>query len=128
MPEQLTIEQRQALEIVYAYAADQMRAGKSPDTIKQKLIENGMDRHGAAIVVRNLLRMQETVYRNAARKRMLSGLFWGFVGVVIALLTFLAVESGGLYVIAWGTLAFGMLQFAQGLTRYRQHCVVNAES
>jgi hypothetical protein len=121
MAEPLTGDQREALEIVYAYAADKMTAGESPDAIKQKLIENGMDRQGATIVLRNLVRMQEMVYRNAARKRMLSGLLWGFVGVVIALLTFVAVQSGGMYVIAWSILAFGVAQFAQGFARYRQH-------
>lgn len=128
MAEQLTTEQREALEVVYAYAADQMSSGKSLHTIKQKLIENGMDRQGAAIVIRNLVQMQETVYRNAARKHMLSGVFCGFVGVVIALLTFMAVQSGGMYVIAWVILAFGIVQFTQGLARYRQYGVVKAKS
>jgi hypothetical protein len=114
---QLTPEQ--LVEAVYGYAADLMRSGASPATIKQNLMDRGLDEDAAATVVRNLTEARSKAVheakREAGKKNMLYGALWCIGGTVVTVGTMMAAKGGGSFVIAWGAIVFGGLQFIWGV-------------
>jgi hypothetical protein len=50
-------------------------------------------------------------------KDMLYGALWCIGGIVVTAATYSAAQNGGSYVIAWGTILFGGIQFLKGLFR-----------
>jgi hypothetical protein len=56
--------------------------------------------------------------RTLAQKRMIFGALWFMGGMLVTLFTYLTAASspsGGTYVVAWGAIVFGALQFVRGL-------------
>ena len=53
-----------------------------------------------------------------ARKNMISGALWCIGGIIVTAATYSASSSGGSYIIAWGAILFGALQFIQGVYQY----------
>jgi len=56
--------------------------------------------------------------RTVAEKRMLRGALWCIGGILVTGITYLAASGpgGGTYVVAWGAIVFGAIQFFRGLT------------
>ena len=55
-----------------------------------------------------------------AQKDMLYGALWCIGGIVVTALTYSAAsEQGGTYVIAWGAILFGAIQFLRGAAARR---------
>ncbi len=53
------------------------------------------------------------------RKNMLYGALWCIGGIVVTTVTYSNASSGGgTYIVAWGAILFGALQFLQGLYQY----------
>jgi ribosomal protein S27E len=48
-------------------------------------------------------------------KNLLSGALWCIGGIVVTIATYAAAEPGGTFIIAWGAILFGGLQFLEGL-------------
>lgn len=48
-------------------------------------------------------------------KHILFGALWAGGGAVVTLATYSAAEGGGTYIIAWGAIGFGALEFLYGL-------------
>jgi hypothetical protein len=109
----------QAVEAVYRFAAAQLQAGVAPATIRSNLIEKGLSDEGADIVVRNLQQLQARAHREAGQKDMLYGALWCIGGIVVTAVSYSAAASagGGTYVITWGAVVFGAIQFFRGLAR-----------
>jgi hypothetical protein len=53
--------------------------------------------------------------RTAAEKRMLNGALWCGGGVFVTMLSYALAANGGTYIVAWGAIVFGGVQFFQGL-------------
>ena len=49
------------------------------------------------------------------KKNMLYGALWCIGGIVVTAATYDAAEPGGAYVVAWGAIVFGAIQFFRGL-------------
>jgi hypothetical protein len=49
------------------------------------------------------------------RKNMISGALWCIGGIIVTVATLNAASNGGTYIIAWGAILFGAVQFIQGL-------------
>jgi hypothetical protein len=64
------------------------------------------------------LTLQLKAQREAAKKRMMAGALWTIGGLVITAITYVAAEGGGTYVIMWGAMVFGVIQFFRGLSQY----------
>jgi hypothetical protein len=108
----------QAIRAVYNYAAELMKDGLSGPQIESHLIEKGLDQQAAAIVVRNLAELRTNAYKEAGKKNMLYGALWCIGGTVVTVITLAAASGGGTYVIAWGAIIFGGIQFLRGLYQY----------
>jgi hypothetical protein len=53
--------------------------------------------------------------RAAANRNMLVGGLWCVGGIVVTVVTLVSASGGGTYVVAWGAIIFGAIQFFRGL-------------
>jgi hypothetical protein len=100
---------------IYHFAIEQMRAGVAPAEVEQSLVRCGLSTEAAAAVVGDLKRARSEALREAGRKNMRYGAMWCVGGVVVTVLTLQAAAGGGQFVIAWGAILFGAIQFFRGL-------------
>lgn len=60
--------------------------------------------------------LEEPVADNSdAAKDIIVGLLWCIGGIVVTMVTYNNASNGGTYVIAWGAILFGGIQFLKGL-------------
>lgn len=50
-----------------------------------------------------------------ANRNMIFGALWFIAGIAVTYFTYKAAEGGGTYIIAWGAILFGAIQFLKGL-------------
>ncbi len=112
------LSEEQIVQAVYAFAAEQMKNGLSPQHIQSMLVEKGLDQDFAATVVSNLTRLRSEAIREAGKKDMLYGALWCIGGIIVTAMTYSAAAPGGTYVVAWGAILFGAIQFFRGLLRF----------
>jgi hypothetical protein len=116
MTEQIQDEQAQA---VYAHAMMLMNIGVSDQEIYKYLIEQEFDAEAASLVVSNLAEIREKQKRVQGKKSMLFGALWCIGGTVVTVATYISAASeGGTYVITYGAIVIGAIQFFQGLFHY----------
>jgi hypothetical protein len=61
------------------------------------------------------------VTREVAQRNMVSGALWCIGGILVTCISYSAVSSsGGTYLITWGAIIFGAIQFFQGLGQYQE--------
>ena len=108
--------EQEIVDAVYGFAAEQMKNGVPPQQIKSLLVERGLDQDSAAVVVSNLSEMRAKAVREAGNSDMLYGALWCIGGIVVTVATMSAASGGGTYVVAWGAIVFGGIQFFRGLT------------
>lgn len=115
--EELTEEEM--VQAIYAFAAEQMQQGAPPNAIEKALIEKGLDQESASTVVANLSQMRDEANVKSGKKNMIFGALWCVGGAVITAATYSAASAeGGTYVVTWGAIIFGAIQFIQGLIQY----------
>ncbi len=54
----------------------------------------------------------------AAQRNMLYGALWFIGGTAVTVLSYQGASHGGRYVIAWGAIVFGLVQFIRGLVQH----------
>ena len=119
--ENQNVEQQKAVNQIYEYAANHMvKEKKSAIETKNALIAQGLDEESASVVVANLEQQIKQAKKERANKDMLYGALWCIGGIIVTAITYSAASGGGTYVIAWGAILFGAIQFIKG--------VVNASS
>ncbi len=106
-------------EAAYAVAAEQMIHGGDPSEIQKSLNRQGLDAKEAARVVGELKQVKAQALKVAAQKNMFYGAFWCIGGFAVTVVTHqtAADMGGGRFIIAWGAILFGALQFLRGLTQ-----------
>lgn len=117
--ENTIIDQQNAANQIYSFAADMLvRQNKNTYEVKTALLEKGLDENSATAVIDNLEREIEVARKNRANKDMLYGALWCVGGIVVTVVTMSAASGGGRYVVAWGAILFGGVQFVKGLINY----------
>jgi len=53
--------------------------------------------------------------KEKANKDMLHGALWCVGGIIVTAITYSAASGGGTYIVAWGAILFGAIQFLKGL-------------
>jgi len=106
--------QNEVRQAVYQYAAELVKKGLPASQVESKLMAKGLDQASAAIVVKNLFAARS----QAATKNMLYGALWCIGGIIVTAVTYSSASGGGRYVIAWGAIIFGAIQFLRGLWQY----------
>lgn len=112
-------DDEKAVEAVYEHAAELMRNGHSNSEIHENLLSHGLDQSAASLVVDNLSKVRAEQYRETGLNNMKVGAMWAVGGLVITGVTYsMASEQGGTYVVTWGAIVFGAIQFFKGLYQY----------
>lgn len=105
-----------AVNQIYEYAAMLMvNQNKSAHEAKSALIDQGLDEESASAVVTTLEQQINDAKREKANKDMIYGALWCIGGIVVTAVTYSNASGGGTYVVAWGAILFGAVQFIKGL-------------
>ena len=67
------------------------------------------------MVINNLHKQYNKEKKEASNKNMLYGALWCVGGILVTVLTYSAASNGGTYVVAWGAVIFGAIQFFKGV-------------
>lgn len=110
------IDQQEIVNQIYGFTADMLyNQKKSIEETKAALIENGLRAEDADVVIANLQKQYKQEKREAGNKNMLYGALWCVGGLLVTILTYSAASDGGTYVVAWGAVIFGAIQFFKGV-------------
>ena len=111
--------EQEVIQAVFIYAAQEMRNGRSDYQIEKSLIERGLEKDSARAVVDKLASLRSEAQRNAAKRSMLIGGAIAIIGLIITLGTYAAAsDGGGRYIVTWGAIIFGGIQFLRGFSKY----------
>ena len=107
----------EVLQAVYTFTAEQMEANVSHTQIVSTLVEKGIDEESASTIVEQVAEARREAFHSAGKKNMIFGALWAVGGTVVTIGSYSAVsEGGGRYVVAWGAVIFGVIQFFRGLS------------
>jgi hypothetical protein len=122
-----TQEQKQMDDLTAAIASD-LAKGVPPRTVSKEMVQNGWEQADADRFIEQVQSAMynqrqspdgQAIVREARRARnqrnMLVGGLWCAGGAIVTFLTYALASGGGTYVVAWGAIAFGALQFLSGL-------------
>lgn len=110
-------QQEEMVNKVYQYAFQLKAKGNNAEEIKENLINQGLDATSAETVTENVEKHYSAAKNKAADKNMLYGGLWCVGGIVVTAATYSAASGGGSYVVAWGAILFGGIQFFRGLSQ-----------
>ncbi len=117
--EQITAEQQQMVDQIYAYAADLLVRQNKPDyEVVHLLQQRGLNEANAQVIVNNIVDQVTIAKKRKAKKDMLYGALWCVGGIIITVGTYSAASNGGSYVITWGAIIFGGIQLFKGILNY----------
>jgi hypothetical protein len=116
--------EEQVINEIYDYAAHLlMTEHKSPEEATKELIKNGLDSESATVVINNLQLQIKQAKKDGAAQNMFYGVVCFVIGIAITLGTMAMANDGGTYVLAWGAILFGGLQFLYGFLGYAYHSI-----
>ena len=113
------VDARELAEAVYSFAAMQMKSGASTPEIEAALIQKGLDQEAARTVTTNLARLRDRAMNEVGRRNMRNGARWFVGGCLVTFVTYAMAASsgGGGYIVTWGAIVFGAIQFIRGWTQ-----------
>ncbi|GEM_PF-1058896 len=96
---------------------------KNPEKVKQKLLSKGLSVKEADVIIEHILQQRNEIEKDKVAQRetkkekanrdMLFGLLWLVGGIIVTYVSYL-ISFGG-YIITWGAILFGAIQFLKGL-------------
>jgi len=110
----------QVVQAVYEHAASLVKDGKSKPEVVADLVSQGLNEDSATAVADNIFIFRAKATKKAGEKNMLFGALWCIGGIVVTALTYQAAASspaGGHYIVTWGAIIFGAIQFFRGLAQ-----------
>jgi hypothetical protein len=102
---------------LYRYAAELMKAGRPVAEIRLKLLEKGLNEESAVVVINSLVALRSRARVEAGRRNILRGALWCVGGIVVTAGTYLLAAPGETYIVAWGAIVFGAIQFIRGCSQ-----------
>ncbi len=114
-------EKVDALQDMYVLAATHAASGRNRRQVEETLRVAGLDAESAQMVTSDVFRVRDEVLKSAGKRNMLFGLLWCIGGSVVTAATYgIAAGStnGGRYVVAWGAIVFGAIQFLRGVAQF----------
>jgi hypothetical protein len=130
MSDQLTPEEEHALQQLSENIAQQLAEGVSREKIVKRLVKKDWNESQATQYVseieRELQQFQNSPSGRAQmaskyKRHMLYGVLWAGGGTAVTLYTLNAASGGGTYVVAWGAIIFGVVDFFRGLIGYMKY-------
>ena len=105
---------KEYIQAVFEVAGRLMRQKKSREQIVQALANHGVDRTVAQGVIDKLEASSAQGRASVGRRNMLFGALWFIGGTVVTLATYEHASDGGSYIIAYGAIIGGLVQFFMG--------------
>lgn len=101
----------------YSAAAEEISRGVEPGRVAQNLADRGVNSDTALNMVNELNRAKAQGILAVAKRNIAMGAMTCVVGIVITAWTYQTAinAGGGRYVLAWGAILFGAIQFLRGL-------------
>ncbi len=110
----------------YTYALECLLKGSKPSDVRRSLLDAGYTQSQADEIIQVAVSYRNNSEANAhmsgesrqdgSRNMMIGGIIC-LVGIVITFGTLMSASGGGRYVIAWGAIIFGGIQFFRGLAQ-----------
>ncbi len=97
------------------YIAQRMKKGASDKKIQEELVAKGLQEATAMTLVSKMRAAYDRESAKAGPKNMLIGALWCVGGIIVTAVTFSLATGGGTYVVAWGAIVFGAVQFIKGV-------------
>lgn len=105
----------QTVHAIYHHAASLVREGKSKTQVRQDLVSRGLGEPNADLVTSKVFELRARARREAGGSAMLQGALWCVGGLTVTGITIAMASGGGIYVVAYGAIFFGAIQFLKGL-------------
>lgn len=126
--EGLTPEGQKAIEQLAQYVAHNIGEGKDKGGVTKELVKQGWPKEKAAQFVDDIeqeLKERAEEYKRTPegrqamasqyKRHMLYGILWVAGGTAVTIATYEAASEGGFFIIAWGAIIFGIIDFFRGL-------------
>ena len=116
-PPRASAGSQQDLSGLYRLAAQELARKQSPKAVVQKLTDQGVTPATANQIVGETQKMIKKALVDNNKKRMTRGLIWMVIGVVLTCgtLAFASSRGGGRYILFWGAIGYGLIDFIAGL-------------
>jgi hypothetical protein len=114
-------QKKQISRAMYEHAASLVEAGESKAKVVADLKSRGFDEESANIAANNIFNRRAIAVKEAGKKNMLYGALWCIGGVVVTALSYLFATSsptGGRYIITYGAIVIGAIQFIRGFIQF----------
>jgi len=106
----------QDMSAMVNYVAMELTKKRPPKLLVKELTLRGVSQANAEKIVSETERMLGKARGEKYRKRMFRGLLWTIAGIIITCGTYLFAEDlGGQYVLCYGAIIFGVIDFLAGL-------------
>jgi hypothetical protein len=127
MSEELTKKEEEALQQLFQAVASELSEGKSKEKIVKELVKQDWPEDSAVQFVNNVEEEMNRYKESPEGRQILAqkyarhmgyGLLWAVGGTVVTAVTYSAAASspsGGTYVVAWGAILYGVIDFFRGL-------------
>ena len=107
---------QQKINQAYEYAINQIiHGGKHPNDVISELVIEGLAIEDAQAIVANIMHKMHEKQKQKSNKDILYGALWCLGGLLLTWITYDAASKGGTYIVAWGAILFGALQFLKGV-------------
>jgi hypothetical protein len=107
---------KQELSSLFQYAVLELASNKSHQAVEKLLVGRGTSLETAKAIVKDAQYAVKKARRDKHKKRMTRGLIWTFLGVILTCGTYaFASELGGKYILFYGAIIFGFIDFIVGL-------------
>ena len=121
-------KEQNATEQLAQYVAQNLAKGKDKGAVTKELVKLGWPKETAAQFVDNIeeeLKRRAEEYKRTPegrqtmaaqyKRHMLYGILWAAGGTAVTIGTYEAASEGGWYIVAWGAIIFGVIEFFRGL-------------
>lgn len=108
-------DKEQAVQALYNHVSNEiiLKERKSWE-VRKELIEKGASEEVANTIINAVKRSYNAEVKKKGYKNMAIGGLWCAGGTIVTVYTLMASSGGGGYVVAWGAIIFGGIQFFQG--------------
>lgn len=124
----LASEEQNAIEPLAQYVVQNLEKGNNKGGITKELVKLGWPKETAAQFIDNIeeeLKRRAEEYKKTPegrqamaaqyKRHMLYGILWVVGGTAVTIATYEAASEGGFFIIAWGAIIFGIVDFFRGL-------------
>jgi hypothetical protein len=107
---------KQELSGLFQYAVMELSSNKSHQAVEKLLVSRGASLETAKTIVKDAQYAVKKARREKYKKRLTRGLIWTILGVLVTCGTYaFASELGGKFVLFYGAIIFGFIDFIIGL-------------